>query len=112
MSIPPPLPDSSRWWKRWIAAVAGTPMCVVLGLLAGERLRIDFLFVVGLLFGLIAWCLHIYVTVRLAKAIVVERAALGRKASIEGLVIGLLFGGWAAMFGLFFCGCLAVLMTN
>lgn len=112
MSTPPPLPDSSRWWKLWIAAVVGVPMFMIFGVWAGEKLKVDALVFVGLGLGVMIWTVHIYFSVMLAKAIAAGRVALGRKASMEGLVIGLLFGGWAVMFAIFFCGCLAVLMSS
>ena len=109
MSVPPPLPDSSRWWKFWIAAVVVTPMVMVGVMAASDKFHGDLVPVAGFGVSILLWGYHIYVSAKLAKAIASERLARGQKASIEGLIIGLLFGGWAVMFALFFCGCLAVM---
>lgn len=86
-------------------------MMQVLGMWTGEKWRFDTLAVISFGLSLLAWGLHIYISIKLAQTIVAERAMIGRKASMGGLIAGLLLGGWASMFALFFCGCLAVMMT-
>ncbi len=94
-----------------MAAVVAAPMLGIMGILAGDKLKMDALAGVGALLSFAVFVAHIVVSCKLAYAIVAERATLGRSASAPGLIIGLLFGGWAAMFAVFFCGCLVVMMT-
>lgn len=91
--------------------MVGAPLLGILGILAADKVKMDALAGLGALLSLAAVIAHIVVSCKLAHAIVAQRAAQGRSAVAGGLIVGLLFGGWAAMFAVFFCGCLVVMMT-
>jgi hypothetical protein len=94
----PPLPAKGSWWSAWILATAVIPglTLAVLPLLPENISLPQTIMALG---GISALVLHIVSSIKLGK---------GRSA---GLVVGLIFGGWALMLASFFAGCL-VLITN
>lgn len=97
-TTPPPLPAKGTWWYAWIFATAVIPglTLAVLPLLPGNDSLAQMVMPLG---GISAFVLHIVSSIKLGK---------GRSA---GLIVGLIFGGWALMLVSFFAGCL-VLITN
>lgn len=48
----------------------------------------------------------------LAKALAARRPPERRGGAMAGMIIGFLFGGWAIMCAVFFCGCLAAISIS
>ncbi|HRH95260.1 MAG TPA: hypothetical protein PLB55_04965 [Prosthecobacter sp.] len=94
-NTPPPLPAKGSWWFGWILATAVIPglALAVLPLLPENDSLPQTVMALG---GIGALGLHILSSVKLGK---------GRSG---GLVVGLIFGGWALMLASFFVGCLAL----
>lgn len=94
-STPQPLPAKGSWWFAWILATAVIPglTLAVLPLLSENDSLPQTIMALG---GISAFVLHIVSSIKLGK---------GRSG---GLVVGLIFGGWALMLVSFFAGCLAL----
>ncbi len=108
---PAPAPSStSGWWFAWLAGVLGGPG---LGCAIAALDKKGDIALLGLLLTLLAGLgLHMVATVKLANRIAAAREDPARRRATGGLVVGLLFGGWAVMFAIFFVGCLAALTGN
>lgn len=106
-----PSSNTTGWWLAWVGGVIGGPSlgfaCVAI---AGDRsdgtaIAIPILCILGLI-------LHIAASLILSPRIAARRSDESRRTATTGLTLGLLFGGWAVMFAVFFVGCLATLAQN
>lgn len=109
---PPPLPQSRHWWIIWIASVVGAPaIAIVLALWAdSNKFASDMAGVGFALFMLLGFVMHIIGSINLAKIIGRKQTLAGRTPNTAGIIIGLLFGGWAVIAAVFFVGCIGVLV--
>lgn len=109
----PPSPNTAGWWIAWIAGVVGGPALALVAAVIGQTARLDqamvVLLITCLVGGLIA---HFVASIGLARRIARRRNPDTRAGAAIGLILGLLFGGWAAMGAVFFVGCLGALAVG
>lgn len=111
-STDPAAPAASikGWWIGWIVAVIAGPAVAISAIAArsiGEGSG-----AMGLAVGLLIFACfvaHIVTSIGLSRRIERRRNPEAPTGAIIGLTIGLLFGGWAAMFAVSFVGCLGAM---
>ena len=97
-----PATATAAWWKAWLAAVVGCPLLAFCAASFGNE-HIQNALLVGCCIGVL---LHFVASIVIAGRIAAKRSPQASVPARIGVVLGLLFGGWAVMATVSFAGCM------